>query len=78
LAITEGEDEEKFNFNLYPGNSLEFNWQEHNAQIKKIKSIIFSETLFLVKYFLNALPLALWTNVLTVINPKTPFLFNNS
>jgi hypothetical protein len=37
LAITEGEDEEKFNFNLYPGNSLEFNWQEHNAQIKKNK-----------------------------------------
>jgi methylase of polypeptide subunit release factors len=37
LAITEGEDEEKFNFNLYQGNSLEFNWQEHNAQIKKNK-----------------------------------------
>jgi methylase of polypeptide subunit release factors len=37
VELTEGEDEEKFNFNLYQGNSLEFNWQEHNAQIKKNK-----------------------------------------
>ena len=28
LAITENEDEEKFNFNIYQGDSLKYNWQD--------------------------------------------------
>ena len=35
LAITHGEDEEKFQFNLYKENSLEFEWIKQNEQIKK-------------------------------------------
>ncbi|HAF29962.1 MAG TPA: N-6 DNA methylase [Bacteroidales bacterium] len=35
LAITQGEDEKEFNFNLYTADSLEFEWKERNKQIKK-------------------------------------------
>ena len=35
LAITHGEDEKKFNFNLYPADSLEFDWLKKDKQIKK-------------------------------------------
>ena len=35
LAITEGEDKIEFNFNLFIGNSLEFNWVENSPQIDK-------------------------------------------
>lgn len=34
-AIEQGEDEEKFEFNLYTADSLEFQWLEKNEQIKK-------------------------------------------
>lgn len=35
LAITHGEDEEEFQFNLYKADSLEFDWFKENEQIKK-------------------------------------------
>lgn len=35
LAIEKGEDEKVFEFNLYIGNSLEFDWRYENEQIKK-------------------------------------------
>lgn len=35
LAITQGEDEKEFNFNLYPADSLEFDWLKENKQIKE-------------------------------------------
>lgn len=35
LAITYGEDEKKFEFNLYTADSLEFNWMKVDKQIKK-------------------------------------------
>lgn len=35
LAITQGEDEKKFEFNLYTADSLEFEWFKENEQIKK-------------------------------------------
>jgi len=35
LAITHGEDEEKFEFNLFARDSLEYKWKEENQKIKK-------------------------------------------
>lgn len=35
LAITQGEDEKEFNFNLYSADSLEFDWLKEDKQIKK-------------------------------------------
>lgn len=35
LAITQGEDEKEFNFNLYAADSLEFEWKKQDKQIKK-------------------------------------------
>jgi len=35
LAITHGEDEREFQFNLYPADSLEFEWLKEDEQIKK-------------------------------------------
>ncbi len=37
LAITHGEDEKEFQFNLYQGDSLEFEWLKEDNQIKKNK-----------------------------------------
>lgn len=34
LAISEGEDKENFDFNLFVGNALEFDWSENIPQIK--------------------------------------------
>lgn len=35
LAITQGEDEKEFQFNLYSADSLEFEWLQEDEQIKK-------------------------------------------
>jgi methylase of polypeptide subunit release factors len=35
LAITQGEDEKEFNFNLYHADTLEFDWLKEDIQIKK-------------------------------------------
>jgi len=35
LALSEGEDREKFEFNLYVDNALRFNWREECKQIKE-------------------------------------------
>lgn len=37
LAITHGEDEKEFQFNLYSADSLEFEWLQEDEQIKKNK-----------------------------------------
>lgn len=34
LAIEYGEDEEKFDFNLYNADSLKFDWHKENSQIE--------------------------------------------
>lgn len=34
LAITQGEDEEEFEFNLYTADSLEFDWKKNDEQIR--------------------------------------------